>query len=404
MLAAAALAACVLAASAAQGKVYFQENFDSLDKWTHSKHKGDDAGTFDLSAGKYFEDESRDKGLHTNADAKFWQISAPIEEFSNKGKDLIFQFSVKHEQNIDCGGGYFKLLPKIEDPEDFNGDTPYYVMFGPDICGSTTKKTHVIFNYKGENKLITKEPRCETDEFTHLYTLILHPDNSYEVQIDGAEVQSGELKEDFTFLAPREIKDPSKSKPADWVDEKMIADPEDVKPEGWDDIPEQIEDPDATKPEDWDDDLDGDWEAPMIDNPEYKGEWSPKMIDNPEYKGEWEHPMIPNPDFVDDDTIYEYNDIAAIGLEIWQVKSGTVFGNIIVTDDIKEAEEAGKHIEGLRAVEKAAAEKAAEEERAAQEAAAAAAAEEEAAKEDDADPESEEELNHEMEDDSKDEL
>ena len=39
---------------------------------------------------------------------------------------------------------------------------------------------------------------------------------------------------------------------------------------------EHIADPDATKPEDWDDEMDGEWEPPMIDNPEYKGEWKPR--------------------------------------------------------------------------------------------------------------------------------
>ena len=29
-------------------------------------------------------------------------------------------------------------------------------------------------------------------------------------------------------------------------------------------------DPDATKPEDWDDEMDGEWEPPMIDNPDFK--------------------------------------------------------------------------------------------------------------------------------------
>jgi hypothetical protein len=28
----------------------------------------------------------------------------------------------------------------------FGGDTPYQIMFGPDICGAT-QRTHVIFNY-----------------------------------------------------------------------------------------------------------------------------------------------------------------------------------------------------------------------------------------------------------------
>ena len=38
---------------------------------------------------------------------------------------------------------------------------------------------------------------------------------------------------------------------------KEIDDPEDKKPDGYDDIPAQIPDPDATKPEDWDDEDDG---------------------------------------------------------------------------------------------------------------------------------------------------
>lgn len=36
------------------------------------------------------------------------------------------------------------------------------------------------------------------------------------------------------------------------------------------DKPETIPDPDAKKPEDWDDDMDGEWEPPMITNPDYK--------------------------------------------------------------------------------------------------------------------------------------
>lgn len=56
-----------------------------------------------------------------------------------------------------------------------------------------------------------------------------------------------------------------------------IADPDDKKPEDWD-KPEHIPDPAATKPDDWDDEMDGEWEPPMIDNSDYKGEWSPKQV------------------------------------------------------------------------------------------------------------------------------
>ena len=36
------------------------------------------------------------------------------------------------------------------------------------------------------------------------------------------------------------------------------------------DKPQHIPDPDAKKPDDWDDEIDGEWEPPMIDNPDYK--------------------------------------------------------------------------------------------------------------------------------------
>lgn len=87
--------------------------------------------------------------------------------------------------------------------------------------------------------------------------------------IDNEEVESGELEADWSFLPPKKIKDPSQSKPTDWDDKPTIDDPNDKKPEDWD-KPEHIPDPEAVKPEDWDDEMDGEWEAPMIDNPDYK--------------------------------------------------------------------------------------------------------------------------------------
>jgi calreticulin len=65
--------------------------------------------------------------------------------------------------------------------ENFSGETPYAIMFGPDICGYSTKRVHVILPYKGDNHLIDHTIPCETDVFTHVYTLAIRPDNSYEV-------------------------------------------------------------------------------------------------------------------------------------------------------------------------------------------------------------------------------
>jgi calreticulin len=353
--------------------VYFKETFedDSWEKrWVPSKSKESEGtqGKWEVSHGKHYNDAAKDKGLRTTQDARFYQISVELDKpFSNEGKDLVVQYSVKHEQRIDCGGAYIKLLPSGLDQEKFNGDSTYNIMFGPDICGSSTRKTHLIFNYKGKNHLIKKEIKAETDEFTHLYTLIVKPDNTYKVLIDEVEVAAGNLKDDWDMLAPKQIKDPNAEKPSDWDDRKLIPDATDKKPEGWDDIPAEFPDPNAKKPEDWDDELDGEWEAPMIDNPDYKGEWQPKMIDNPAYKGEWVHPMIANPDYVDDDTLYRFTDNKYLGIEIWQVKAGTIFDNFLVTDDIAEANKFAELTKATQAGEKKMFEKEEEERKAREE-------------------------------------
>lgn len=63
----------------------------------------------------------------------------------------------------------------------FGGETPYSIMFGPDICGSSSKKVHVILGHQGKNYLIKKDIPAKSDELTHVYTLVLKPDNTYQV-------------------------------------------------------------------------------------------------------------------------------------------------------------------------------------------------------------------------------
>jgi calreticulin len=303
-------------------------------------------GAWKHTAGEWYGDAD-DKGIQTSEDARFYGLSAKLDKpfTSSSDKPLVIQYSVKHEQNLDCGGAYIKLLPEGDkfDAAAFGGDTPYAVMFGPDICGTSNKKTHVILNdhVKDENLLVKKEVSTETDDLTHLYTLIIKPDNTFQVLIDNKSVREGPLDEHFDFLAEKTIKDPDAKKPEDWVDSATMLDPEDTKPDDFDDQPEEIADPDAKKPDDWDDEDDGEWEPPMIDNPDFSGEWKQKKIDNPDYKGKWEHPMIDNPDYSFNEEMYKVckNGCTHVGFEIWQVKTGTLFDDIIVTDSLEEAEE-----------------------------------------------------------------
>ena len=70
------------------------------------------------------------KGLQTTQNSRFYAISARFKPFSNKGKTLIIQYTVKHEQKMDCGGGYIKLFPADVDQKNLNGKSQYYIMFG----------------------------------------------------------------------------------------------------------------------------------------------------------------------------------------------------------------------------------------------------------------------------------
>lgn len=116
----------------------------------------------------------------------------------------------------------------------------------------------MIFNYKGQNHLIKKDIKCKVattagglqlnvklfaqsdivsplslqdDELTHMYTLILNPDQTYEVRIDSEKVESGSLEDDWDMLPAKKIKDPEAKKPSDWDDRAKIDDPSDTKPE-----------------------------------------------------------------------------------------------------------------------------------------------------------------------------
>ncbi|CAA6665585.1 unnamed protein product [Spirodela intermedia] len=308
----------------ASGEVFFEERFDDgwEERWVKSDWKKEEnmAGDWIHTAGNWSGNPN---------DKDFFAISAQFPEFSNKNKTLVIQYSVKHEQYLDCGGGYIKLLSGDIDQKTFGGETKYSIMFGPDICGTNMKTVHAILNRRKRNYRIRKDVTCETDQLTHIYSFIIRPDNTLET--------------DWLILPPRKIKDPNAKKPEDWDDREYIPDPEDEKPEGYDDIPEEIPDPDATKPEDWIDEEDGKWTAPTIPNPDYRGPWKPRRIRNRDYKGKWSAPVIDNPEFKEDPNLYVFPNLKYVGFELWQVKSGSIFDNILICDDpeyaLKVAEE-----------------------------------------------------------------
>ncbi|XP_065372441.1 calnexin [Calliphora vicina] len=384
-------------------KFSFVDHFDDIEKsqklWVKSQAKKDDIAE---EIAKYdgvwsWEAPQRivwknDIGLVLKSKAKHAAIASKLTKpFTFKeDKPLVVQYEVTLQEGQECGGSYIKLLSAGKATDDltkFNDKTPYTIMFGPDKCGNDIKM-HFIFRHVNPINGSITEKHCRKakdrleepfkDKLPHLYTLIVRPDNTYEIRVDHKVINEGSLLSDFTPAVnpPREIDDPEDKKPEDWDEREKIPDPSAQKPDDWDDDappqipdptatmpegwleeePEMISDPSATKPEDWDSDMDGEWEAPLVDNPvcekavgcgkwkapliankEYKGKWRAPMIDNPNYRGKWTPRQILNPDFFEDLTPFKMTPISAIGIELWSMSSDILFDNLIITDDVEVA-------------------------------------------------------------------
>ncbi|CAJ1425331.1 unnamed protein product, partial [Effrenium voratum] len=374
-----------------QSGLHFVETFDG-DVWSRWKHS-----TSEKYTSKFVVDTRAKEALvgdlalkvpeparHYGAAVKFPPIS---------GDSFAVQFEAKFEDGLTCGGSYLKLFDSEgKGPEEFDADTRYVIMFGPDRCGGTNK-VHFILQHKNpvsgkwEEKHWATPPSVPSERRTHLYGLFIRPDNSVEMYVDGEMKASGSLLKDMQppVNPPKEIDDPSDSKPADWVDLARIDDPEAKKPDDWDedapfqipdpassmpsgwleDEPLKIADPSSKRPTDWDDEEDGEWEAPVISNPkcsvgcgkweapkianpEYKGKWYAPKIENPAYIGEWKPRQIDNPEYFVDESPNKIPTIDSVGIDIWTMDKGILFDNIVLDSNPEKVMEFGKLTFNLR--------------------------------------------------------
>ncbi|GLT72173.1 hypothetical protein SLA2020_441280 [Shorea laevis] len=321
-----------------EGRWIVSQKDDYKGVWKHSKSEGHD-----------------DYGLLVSDKARKYAIVKELDQISLKDRTVVLQFEVRLQDGLECGGAYLKYLrPQGAgwQPKEFDNESPYSIMFGPDKCGSTNK-VHFIFKHKNPKSgeyvehHLKNPPSVPSDKLSHVYTAILKPDNELSILIDGEEKKKANFLSADDFEPPlipdKTIPDPNDKKPEDWDERAKIPDPnavkpddwdeeapmeikdeEAVKPEGWlDDEPEEVDDPESIKPEDWDDEEDGEWEPPKLIIRNYKGVWKPQQIPNPDYF------ELEKPDF---------EPIAAIGIEIWTMQDGVLFDNILIAGDEKVAE------------------------------------------------------------------
>ena len=242
------------------GGYLFFENFDDeaafKKTWTVSAADGFD-GEWGLSAGSS-PDVEENLALEVKNEAQKHAIAAPFPTVKpQEGEALVIQYEIKLEKAHNCGGMYLKLLKDGADLEKFDGASDYSIMFGPDKCGATDK-THFIMKHENpitkdvEEKHANNAPPSKVSMKTQLFTLIINADSTYEYLIDQESMAKGSLLETMepAVNPPKEIDDPTDSKPTDWADEAKMDDPEASKPDDWDeDAPAEIVDETKSMPD-----------------------------------------------------------------------------------------------------------------------------------------------------------
>lgn len=113
------------------------------------------------------------------------------------------------EQGLECGGGYVKLFStemrkRTQRGRRLTNDTPYLLMFGPDVCGHEAK-IHLMWNLPSFSTTREMAPslsldRDVLDTTTHLYTLRIDPNvRKFHIFVDQQLVREGTFANDLNF-------------------------------------------------------------------------------------------------------------------------------------------------------------------------------------------------------------
>ena len=361
-----------------QSNILFYENFSDpfvFKRWQITNHfrtngKWSNEYTYPLQTRK------GEKGLVIKTKEKSHGISylfpTPIY---TPNETLIIQYETRAQFLYLCASVFLKIFidPKFN-PIDFNNQTSRFLEFGPERCNSYNNSRLNFFINNIEYKL-KKKINIPIDEISHLYTLIIRSNNTFEILIDMKSIHNGTFTNSFNpnIIEPEFIDDINDKKPLNWVEEEYIYDLNAKKPIDWDENqPKTIPDPKklnppygwlineeplipdlkAKKPENWNENNLGKWNPPMIPNPKcldvpgcgkykipeifnikYKGKWSPPLIKNPNYKGEWIPKQIKNPNFNGKIENFILPPIYGIGFDIWGLHHDLMITNILISNN-----------------------------------------------------------------------
>ncbi|XP_052005301.1 calnexin isoform X2 [Xyrauchen texanus] len=330
-------------------QAYFAEPFDvsTLDRnWVLSKAVKDEQLKILKYNGKWAVEEPftpellGNKGLVLKSPGRHHAIAAYLQKaYQFKDKVLCLQYEVLFQKRVDCGGAYIKLLSHSDDLRlsQFSDATPYTIMFGPDKCGRTHK---VHFIYRLWNPITgtyeekhARQPEMDLSDYfvdhrSHLYTLNLYPNNTFEILIDLTLINNGSLLEDMDSPATSE-KENAEETTAVLVDRSQRSVPRFEQHDGSNDV-------------------DGECSAfteasdcelltlnPASNKPKKKSSSSPDDKGN---KGE----------HFEDAQPLRLSPVTAVGFELWSLTGDVMFDNILLCDNLEVASHWTKDTWGQR--------------------------------------------------------
>ena len=68
-------------------------------------------------------------GIQTSEDSKFFGMSAGFDACNKNDESLVVQYQAKYGEDVEFGGVYLKLVPKMSDATAF-GDPAAYIVIG----------------------------------------------------------------------------------------------------------------------------------------------------------------------------------------------------------------------------------------------------------------------------------
>lgn len=311
---------------------------------------------------------------------------------SNGTKDIVLQYEVKLPADLQCGGGYIKLITFDDTSYDketyvdkFDDEKTHIVVFGPDKCMSNSRMHYFILaNDPKKNEKLMRNCNKDMaigdrDDESNLYTLVIKPNGSFKIKINGVMAETGTVYDFEPPIYPPEkiidpnavdpnkdyknfIQDETAQKPDDWDESlpKMVPDPNDTKPSDWNDNEEPYIEAEGEEKENhrklWDELLLGPyvplkvpnpkcidlkcgvWSPKIIPNPDYRGPWSPPIIPNPVPPVNWEPPLIDNPEYTGKIEPLALGTINGVLIDIWTTNSEIEYDNIYIGHSEDEAD------------------------------------------------------------------